>query len=53
MIDWYTKTVLTVIALSLLALALRDVPAAQAQGRSEVRVTDIRSLSPLRVRVVD
>ncbi len=43
MIDWYTKTVLTVIALCLLALVLRDTETARAQGTMDVRIVDIRS----------
>ncbi len=43
MTDWHTKTVLTVIALSLLALTLRDTQTAQAQGTMDVRIVGIRS----------
>ena len=43
MIDWYVKTVLTVIALCLLALVLRDTETARAQGTMDVRIVDVRS----------
>ena len=42
MIDWYVKTVLTVIALCLLALVLRDTETARAQGIMNVRIVDVR-----------
>jgi len=41
--DWYTKTVLTVIALCLIALVFRDTEVAHAQGPVKVEIVGITS----------
>jgi hypothetical protein len=52
--DRYVKLVLTVIAVELLWLGLRDAPAAHAQQKAApMEVVIVKSLEPLVVRIPD
>ncbi len=53
MVDRYTKFVLTIIAVSLVAIALKDSPtAAWAQSRISGEVTLMNGPTPIQVMVV-